>query len=39
MIKSSMPGLQFEQLDGIGHDPQVEAAEKFNGLVIGFLKK
>jgi pimeloyl-ACP methyl ester carboxylesterase len=38
-IKGSMPGLQFEQLDGIGHDPQVESADKFNGLVIGFLKK
>ncbi len=38
-IKNSMPGLQFEQLDGVGHDPQVEAADKFNWLVIGFLKK
>ena len=38
MIKSSMPGLKFEQLDGVGHDPQVEVPDKFNQLVIDFLK-
>lgn len=38
-IKNSMPNLKFEQLDGIGHDPQVEVPSKFNSLVISFLKQ
>jgi pimeloyl-ACP methyl ester carboxylesterase len=38
-IRSSMPDLKFVQLDGIGHDPQVEVADKFNSLIIGFLKQ
>ena len=38
-IRSAMPDLRFEQLDGIGHDPQVEVADKFNSLVISFLKQ
>jgi pimeloyl-ACP methyl ester carboxylesterase len=38
-IRSAMPDLRFEQLDGIGHDPQVEVADKFNSLIIGFLKQ
>jgi pimeloyl-ACP methyl ester carboxylesterase len=37
-IKSAMPNLVFKQLDGIGHDPQVEVPDKFNSLVIDFLK-
>lgn len=37
-IKSSMPKLKFKQLDGIGHDPQVEVPDRFNRLVIDFLK-
>jgi pimeloyl-ACP methyl ester carboxylesterase len=38
-IRSSMPDLKFEQLDGVGHDPQVEVADKFNSLIINFLKQ
>ncbi|MGD0855103.1 MAG: alpha/beta hydrolase [Dehalococcoidia bacterium] len=38
-IRSSIPDLKFEQLDGVGHDPQVEVADKFNSLIIGFLKQ
>jgi pimeloyl-ACP methyl ester carboxylesterase len=38
-IKGSMPDLKFEQLDGVGHDPQVEVADKFNSLIISFLKQ
>jgi pimeloyl-ACP methyl ester carboxylesterase len=37
-IKSAMPKLRFEQLDGIGHDPQVEVPGRFNKLVIEFLR-
>ncbi len=38
-IRESIPALKFEQLEGIGHDPQVEVADRFNSLVIGFLKQ
>jgi pimeloyl-ACP methyl ester carboxylesterase len=37
-IKNAMPNLVFKQLDNIGHDPQVEVPDKFNSLVIDFLK-
>ncbi|MCX5997634.1 MAG: alpha/beta hydrolase [Chloroflexi bacterium] len=38
-IRKAMPNLDFKQLDGIGHDPQVEAPDKVNSLVIDFLKQ
>jgi pimeloyl-ACP methyl ester carboxylesterase len=37
-IKNAMPKLVFKQLDNIGHDPQVEVPDKFNSLIIDFLK-
>jgi pimeloyl-ACP methyl ester carboxylesterase len=37
-IRKSVPGLKFEQLDGIGHDPQVEVPDRVNSLIIDFLK-
>lgn len=37
-IKQEMPGLDFQQLNGIGHDPQVEAPDAVNNLLINFLK-
>ncbi|MBN1375013.1 MAG: alpha/beta fold hydrolase [Dehalococcoidia bacterium] len=37
-IRNSILGLRFEQLEGIGHNPEVDAADKFNSLVIGFLQ-
>ena len=38
-IKKAMPNLDFKQLDGIGHDPQVEVPDKVNSLIIDFLKQ
>jgi pimeloyl-ACP methyl ester carboxylesterase len=36
-IAAAVPGARFELLDGIGHLPYVEAPERFNALVAGFL--
>jgi len=38
-IRSSLPGLEFQQLDGIGHDPQVEVSDRVNWVLINFLTK
>ena len=38
-IRNYIIPTQYVQLDGIGHDPQVEVPEFFNGLVINFLKQ
>ncbi len=38
-IRNYIAPVQFVQLDNIGHDPQVEVPEIFNGLVINFLKE
>jgi pimeloyl-ACP methyl ester carboxylesterase len=38
-IRKALPDVQFKQLDGIGHDPQVEVPDTVNSLVIDFLKQ
>jgi pimeloyl-ACP methyl ester carboxylesterase len=38
-IKKALPNLQFEQLDNIGHEPQVEVADQVNNLIINFFKQ
>ncbi len=38
-IQTALPNVQFKQLDGIGHDPQVEVADQVNSLILDFLKQ
>jgi len=38
-IRDRIPDLQFEQLEGLGHDPQVIVADRINKLIIDFLKQ
>lgn len=38
-IQKALPNVQFKQLDGIGHDPQVEVPEQVNNLMLDFLKQ
>ncbi len=33
-----LPNLVFKQLDGVGHDPQVEVPDQVNNLILDFLK-
>ncbi|MFA5079646.1 MAG: alpha/beta hydrolase [Dehalococcoidia bacterium] len=38
-IQKALPNVVFKQLDGVGHDPQVEVAEQVNSLILDFLKQ
>ena len=38
-IRKALPKVQFKQLDNIGHDPQVEAPEQVNSIILDFLKQ
>jgi pimeloyl-ACP methyl ester carboxylesterase len=38
-IQKALPKVQFKQLDGIDHDPQVEVPEQVNSLISDFLKQ
>jgi pimeloyl-ACP methyl ester carboxylesterase len=37
-IQKALPNVQFKQLEGIGHDPQVEVPDQVNSLILDFLK-
>lgn len=38
-IRAAIPGVDYRELEGVGHDPQVEVPDKVNSLVIDFLKQ
>ena len=38
-MQMTIPNVQFKQLDGIGHDPQVEVPGRVNSLILDFLKQ
>ncbi len=38
-IAAAVPGARFELMDGVGHLPYVEAPDRFNALVAGFLAR
>jgi len=38
-MQKALPNVVFKQLDGVGHDPQVEVADQVNTLVLDFLKQ
>jgi pimeloyl-ACP methyl ester carboxylesterase len=38
-IQKALPNVVFKQLDGVGHDPQVEVADQVNSLILDFLKQ
>ena len=38
-IRTAIPGVNYQELEGVGHDPQVEVPDKVNSLVIDFLKQ
>ena len=38
-IQKALPNVVFKQLDGVGHDPQVEVAEQVNSLILDFLQQ
>jgi len=38
-MQKALPNVQFKQLDGIGHDPQVEVPDQVNSLILDFLKQ
>jgi len=38
-MQKMLPNVQFKQLDGIGHDPQVEVPDQVNSLILDFLKQ
>ncbi len=38
-IQKALPNVVFKQLDGVGHDPQVEVADQVNNLILDFLKQ
>jgi pimeloyl-ACP methyl ester carboxylesterase len=38
-MQKAFPNVQFKQLDGIGHDPQVEVPDQVNSLILDFLKQ
>jgi len=37
-MQKALPNVEFKQLDGIGHDPQVEVPDQVNSLILDFLK-
>jgi len=38
-MQKALPNVVFKQLDGVGHDPQVEVADQVNTLILDFLKQ
>jgi pimeloyl-ACP methyl ester carboxylesterase len=38
-IQTALPNVQFKQLEGTGHDPQVEVPDQVNSLILDFLKQ
>jgi pimeloyl-ACP methyl ester carboxylesterase len=38
-IQKAMPNVQFKQLEGVGHDPQVDVPGQVNSLILDFLKQ
>ncbi|MFA5065355.1 MAG: alpha/beta hydrolase [Dehalococcoidia bacterium] len=38
-MRKALPNVEFKQLDGIGHDPQVEVPDQVNSLILDFLKQ
>jgi len=38
-MQKALPNVEFKQLDGIGHDPQVEVPDQVNSLILDFLKQ
>jgi len=38
-IQKALPNVEFKQLNGIGHDPQVEVPDQVNSLILDFLKQ
>jgi len=38
-MQKALPNIEFKQLDGIGHDPQVEVPDQVNSLILDFLKQ
>jgi len=38
-IQKALPNIQFKQLEGVGHDPQVDVPDQVNSLILDFLKQ
>ena len=38
-IQKALPNVQFKQLDGAAHDPQVDVPDQVNSLILDFLKR
>ena len=38
-IQKALPNVQFKQLEGAGHDPQVDVPGQVNSLILDFLKQ
>jgi pimeloyl-ACP methyl ester carboxylesterase len=38
-IQKALPNVQFKQLEGAGHDPQVDVPDQVNSLILDFLKQ
>jgi pimeloyl-ACP methyl ester carboxylesterase len=38
-IQKALPNVQFKQLEGVGHDPQVDVPGQVNSLILDFLKQ
>jgi pimeloyl-ACP methyl ester carboxylesterase len=38
-IQKALPNVQFKQIEGAGHDPQVDVPDQVNGLILDFLKQ
>ena len=38
-IQKVLPNVQFKQLEGAGHDPQVDMPDEVNSLILDFLKQ
>ncbi|MBN1691101.1 MAG: alpha/beta hydrolase [Dehalococcoidia bacterium] len=38
-MQKALPNVEFKQLDGVGHDPQVEVPDQVNSLILDFLKQ
>ena len=38
-IQKALPNVQFKQLEGAGHDPQVDMPDQVNSLILDFLKQ
>jgi pimeloyl-ACP methyl ester carboxylesterase len=38
-IQKALPNVQFKQIEGAGHDPQVDVPDQVNGMILDFLKQ